>query len=525
MTITRRHFIKQGVGATLATSLLPYLPTAKAAAPSSQLATLAAVALDKARSLGASYADIRINRYHRQALSARDPQAVSTQDEESYGFGVRVLVDGCWGFAASPKVEKDEIARMSAQAVAIARANKVLQDKPIVLVSEPAYVDVWQTPIIKDPFKIPFKQKTELLLEINRQAVAKRQDPYQIYCTSQMFFVKEEKFFANTDGSLIEQTIVRNWPTFTVTAVDTKTGKFQTRDSLTQPMGMGYEYLAEYPLVAEAQQAAEEAMAKHKAKPVTPGKKDLVLAPSNLWLTIHESVGHSTELDRALGYEANYAGTSFATLDKLGKLQFAAPIVNFIGDKTQPRALNTCGYDDDGVKTKQWHIVKDGIFVDYQTTRDQAHLLGRKESHGTSYAESWSHVPFQRMPNVSLLPAESRNPISIDDLIAGVDDGVLIFGRGGYSIDQQRYNFQFSGQLFYEIKGGKRGEMLRNVAYQANTVEFWNACDGIGTREHYELGGSFFDGKGEPSQSNAVSHGCAPARFRRINIINIGKEI
>jgi TldD protein len=255
---------------------------------------------------------------------------------------------------------------------------------------------------------------------------------------------------------------------------------------------------------------------------VEPGSRDLVLHPSNLWLTIHESVGHPTELDRAIGMEANYAGTSFLTPDKRGSFKFGSDIVNLVADKTQDKALATCGFDDEGVPTKRWHLIKDGIFVDYQTTREQAHILGHKESHGCSYAQSWADVPFQRMPNVSLEPG--KKPLTLSQLIADTEDAILIKGRGSYSIDHQRYNFQFGGQTYYEIKNGKIAGMLKDVAYQARTPDFWNSCDAICSAEEYVLGGSFNDGKGEPGQSNAVSHGCPPARFRKINILNTGKS-
>jgi TldD protein len=253
------------------------------------------------------------------------------------------------------------------------------------------------------------------------------------------------------------------------------------------------------------------------APPVTPGKKDLVLLPSHLWLTIHESIGHPTELDRALGYEANYAGTSFLTVDKLGKEKIGSEVVNLYGDRITPKALATIGYDDDGVKATKFPIVSKGIFVGYQTTRDQAHLIGEKESRGCCHADSWSSVPFQRMPNVSLEPG---NPATtVDDLIAGVDDGILIDGNGSFSIDQQRYNFQFGGDAFWEIKGGKRRGMLSRVAYQSRTTDFWQSCDGIAGASYWRIWGAMNDGKGEPGQSNSVSHGCSPARFRNINVI------
>jgi len=278
-------------------------------------------------------------------------------------------------------------------------------------------------------------------------------------------------------------------------------------------------------LVEEAREAAEQAIEKHSAKSVEPGKYDLVLDPSHLFLTIHESVGHPLELDRVLGYEANYAGTSFATLDKWrsGDFQYGSEIVNFVADKNQKDALATVGYDDDGVKTKKWDLVRDGILVNYQATRDQVNIIDQNESHGCCYADSWSSVPFQRMPNVSL--EAGKEDKSVQDIISNTEDGIYIKGRGSYSIDQQRYNFQFGGQLYYEIKNGEITQMLRDVAYQSNTQEFWNTCAELGGPSTYELGGTFFDGKGQPSQVSAVSHGCPTTRFEGVNVINTGRRI
>jgi TldD protein len=311
---------------------------------------------------------------------------------------------------------------------------------------------------------------------------------------------------------------VRSFPSFTVTATDRATGDFQTRGALGGPQQMGYEYLENHDWIGEAEQAGNESVQKLKAKSVEPGKYDLVLHPTHLWLTIHESTGHSTELDRSLGWEANFAGTSFLTPDKAGKFQFGSKIVNIVADRTQPAGLATVGFDDDGVAAQRWHLVKDGVFVDWQTTRDVAAQVGRKTSYGCTHADSWGSVPFPRMPNVSLEPAQEN--VSLDDLIGGVEKGVLIYGNGSFSIDQQRYNFQFGGQVFWEINDGKKGQMLRDVAYQSRTPDFWGACDGLGGRESYMLSGSFTDGKGEPQQVNAVSHGCPPARFREINVLN-----
>jgi len=480
---------------------------------------LAQAALHRARDLGATYAEFRLERIRSESISLRDSVLESAKDDEDLGLAVRVIHDGTWGFASSNVVTKDEIARIAAQAVAIARANRKVNAEAVVLAPVDAYPNaVWNTPVKKNPFDMPIRPKLDLLLQINDEALKVQGASF---VNAFMQFVHEQKYFASSDGSQIEQSLIRSYPSFTVTSVDRASGKFYARRALTTPMGMGYEYVDQYPLLAEAKLAAEEAVAMHKAKPVTAGQKALILHPSNLWLTIHESVGHPTELDRALGYEANYAGTSFLTTDKLGKFEFGSKNVNIVGDKTQDQALATCGYDDDGVKTSRWHIIREGVFVDYQTTREQAHLIGQKASHGCSYADSWSSIPFQRMPNVSLEPGSKD--LSEQDIIAATDDGIYIKGDSSYSIDHQRYNFQFSGQTFWEVKKGKVTTQLRDVAYQSNTPEFWKSCDMLGGKGTYELGGAFNDGKGQPGQSNAVSHGCPIARFARVNVLNTGR--
>jgi TldD protein len=484
------------------------------------LVDLADLALDTARRAGATYADVRIADYRRQNIRTREARVLGVVDAEDRGFGVRVIVKGTWGFAASATVTRDEVVRVARRAVEIAAANSVLQREPVQLAPVPAYVDVWSTPIRKDPFEVPVSQKVDTLLAINAEALKVKGVSF---ADSEMAFAREHKFFASTDGSYIEQSIHRCDPSFTVTSVDRRRGSFQTRESFSDPHGMGYEYVEDYPWLDDARQAGEDAVAKHTARSVEPGVRDLILHPSHLWLTIHESLGHPTELDRALGMEANFAGTSFLTTDKLGRFRVGSEIVNIVADKTAPGSLATCGYDDDGVKTTSWPLIKNGVFVDYQTTREQAHLIGQKASHGASYAQSWSDVPFQRMPNVNLLPGEK--PLSEEQLIADTEDAILIRGRGSYSIDHQRYNFQFGGQTFHEVKKGKVVGMLRDVAYQARTPDFWGSCDTICDKSAYYVGGSFNDGKGEPGQSNAVSHGCATARFRRVNILNTSRKV
>jgi TldD protein len=456
----------------------------------------------------------------------------SVSNAESFGIGVRVILDGTWGFAASYQVTKESAAAVTQRAIAIAKANKAAQRRPVVLAPTRGYADSWRSPIQKDPFAVPIETKVDLLLKVNAEALRVKGASY---CNSWMLFRKEEKHFASTEGSSIDQTLCRSWASFTVTAIDQAKGLFETRTAEAPPMGVGYEHVEQLRLPYLAPKMAEEAVQKLTAKPVEPGRRDLILHPSNLWLTIHESVGHSTELDRALGFEANYAGTSFLTLDKVGRLKFGSPIVNLKADRIIPRGLATCGYDDEGVKTDAWYLVRNGLFVDYQTVREQAAwpeyraarlAAGLPEvtvSHGCGYADGWGSFPFQRMANVHLEPG--TQPLSPDELIADTDDGIYIVGDSSYSIDQQRRNFQFSGQAFYEIKKGKFVGMLKDVAYQAYTQDFWASCDAICDERFFELHGTYYCGKGQPSQSASVSHGSAPARFRNVNILNTGRTL
>jgi TldD protein len=516
MALNRRAFLKTTSLVCGAATLHDWdWQAAAAEAASVDKHSLADLAISQAKKLGATYADIRINRYRNEAIFAREQRVQNVSRTQDFGFGVRVLIKGAWGFAASPVVTAESVRRITSEAVQIARANAEYQRKRIKLVSTPAVSATWKSAFEKDPFEVPTEKKVEFLLGLNEAGMKAKGASF---VNSGLFFQNEQKFYASTDGSRIEQYIIRTVPFFTVTAVNRSAGDFQTRSALAGPRQMGYEYVENYPWLKEAEKAGEEAVAKLKAKPVTPGKYDLILHPSHLWLTIHESVGHSTELDRALLWEADYAGTSFLTPDKTGKLEFGSKICNFYADRTQPHGMATVGYDDESVPAQRWALVKDGIFVDWQTTRDLAPLVGHKRSYGCLHADSWGSVPFPRMPNVSLEPA--KEDVSLDQLLAGVDNGIMISGNGSWSIDQQRYNFQFGGQTFWEIKKGKLGEMLRDVAYQSRTTDFWHACDGLGGESTYELNGAANDGKGEPTQSNAVSHGCPVARFRQINVLN-----
>jgi TldD protein len=544
----RRNFIQYaglGAGALMMPSLLigNNIPVEALLEPGMDVILkkrLADVALNTARSLGASYADARIGRYLNQYVFTREDKVQNVVNTESFGIGIRVIANGTWGFASTTSVNDDGIKKATEQAVAIAKANSKIQKVPVVLAPVESYGEVsWKTPIKKDFKDVPVSDKVDLLLSANAAAMENGAN----FVNSALFMVNEQKYFASTEGSYIDQDVHRIWPTFGVTAIDREAGKFKSRQAMSAPMGMGYEYMDglaseklqgpkglnlyrnSYDIVEDATLAAQQAKERLSAKSVDAGKYDLVLEPNHLGLTIHESVGHPLELDRVLGYEANYAGTSFATLDKWEskKFQYGSDIVNLVADKTQVGSLGAVGYDDEGVKTKQWDLVRNGVLTNYQAIRDQVHMIGQNESHGCCYSQSWNDVQFQRMPNVSLEPGKDK--YSISDMIKDVEKGIYIAGRGSYSIDQQRYNFQFGGTVFYEIKNGEIVGMLDDVAYQSNTQEFWNSCAKICDDSDYRMFGSFFDGKGQPSQISAVSHGSSTTRFNDVNVINTGRTI
>ncbi len=338
---------------------------------------------------------------------------------------------------------------------------------------------------------------------------------------------QEGKFYADSAGTTTTQSRIRVQPRLTATRVDPG-GGFETMRTLALPVGRGWEYLTGglYDWDAELEQLPSLLVEKAKARSVEPGRYDLVIDPSNLWLTIHESVGHATELDRALGYEAAYAGTSFATLDRLGTLQYGSPVMQVTGDRTTPHGLATTGWDDEGVQTQEWDIVRDGVLVGYQLdrrmARQNAAALGVSRSNGCAYADSPAHVPVQRMANVSLRP-DPGGP-STEQLIAGVERGIYVVGDKSWSIDMQRYNFQFTGQRFYEIRGGRLVGQLRDVAYQATTTDFWGSLEAVGGPQTYALGGAFNCGKAQPGQIAAVSHGCPTSLFRGVQVLNTARE-
>ncbi len=543
---SRRDFLKQGSAAlgasALAGSALNAMPglLTTAPAPNDRALTVFAdtaatkevmnAALNAAKMAGASYADVRVSRQRQNFVQTREQQITNIVDTDTIGLGIRTLVDGTWGFAATRVLTTDGAAAAAKESVAIAKASRIARDKAVEWLPSPAFTDVtWKSAYTKDPWDVPIEEKADLLLKANAAALKAKGVKFVF---SGFFFVKDERNYANSDGSFITQDVIRSWPLMQITAVSADFSDFQNRGNVVPPTARGWEFVLSSDLVGNAQKWGEEAAAKLTAKPVDVGRYDLVLDPSNLWLTIHESIAHPTELDRAMGYEANYAGTSFVAPPEkmLGQLKYGPSLLNIQGDRSQPGGLSTIGWDDDGVKPDEFLIIKNGMLNDYQTTREQAPWLRwwyeknnrPVRSHGCSYAQGWDNVQFQRMPNVSLLPGEKD--LKIDDLIAATDRGILIQGDGSFSIDQQRFNAQFGGQTFHEIKGGKVVGVLKDVAYQIRTPDFWNSLDMIGGKSSYSLGGSFFDGKGQPPQVNAVSHGSPPARFRNVNIINTGRK-
>jgi len=529
MSPTRRDFLKAtaATAASLAVCEALDAPAAAAqtlAAPAADplAVELANAALDAARSSGASYADVRIGRYRRQNVATRERQVVSVGDSESYGLGVRALVDGSWGFASSSDMTRRGAQLAALSAIVLAKAARAVRRHRVELAPVTPARGTWITPVRRDPIDVSIEDKIALLLAANEAALKVKGVQF---VSSGVQALREIKTLLTSEGTNVTQTFIRVGPAFSATAVGN--GDFQSFSEALAPRGEGWDYVESLDLPGNAEKWASMAVEKLAAKSVAAGTYDLILEPSNLWLTIHESIGHATELDRAVGEEANYAGTSFVAPPEkvIGQLKYGPPLMNIQADRTQPGSLSRVAWDDEGVPAEQWLLVERGLFKDYQTTREQAgriqKLTGISRSHGCSFAESWSQVQFQRMPNVSLLPGEQD--LSLADIIAATDRGIVIRHDGSWSIDHQRYNFQFSGQAFYEVRGGKIVGMLRDVAYQSDTPYFWNAMDMIGGKSSYWMGGAFNDGKGEPAQINSVSHGCVPARFRNVRVLNTAR--
>lgn len=499
------------------------------------LHALADAALSRALALGSSHADFRLEKVRRSELELRDARTSGAVDTTDSGFAVRVVWDGAWGFASGADLTPEEAVRVAERAVEMARLAASVQragsrhgggdGERVELAGEPAHGErEWISAYVTDPFEVPDGEKTALLARWSRRLLAA---PGITHVDAGVRAVRECKFYADTVGTVTTQQRVRIQPLLTAVALD-GAGGFDTMRTLAPPTARGWEYLAGASLgtgwdwEAELERMPGLLAEKLRAPTVQPGAYDLVVDPSNLWLTLHESVGHATELDRALGYEAAYAGTSFATPDLLGTLRYGSEAMRVTGDRTAPHGLATTGYDDEGVAAQSWDLVRDGVLVGYQLDRRTARLAGDGRSNGCAFADSPSHAPMQRMANVSLAPAPDGP--STEELIGGVERGIYVVGDRSWSIDQQRFNFQFTAQRFFRIEHGRLAGQLRDVAYQATTTDFWGALEAVGGPGTYVSGGSFVCGKGQPGQLAAVSHGCPSALFRRVNVLNTARE-
>ena len=484
---------------------------------------LADVALSRARELGAEHADFRLERIRDASLRVHDGELEGALDSEQTGMAVRVVRDGTWGFAAGVDLTPEAAARMAERAVEVARASQPITAERVELADEPVYADaVWQSAYDVNPFDVAETDRTTLLVGWSAGLMAS--DGVD-HADAMAHTAQESKYYADLAGTSTTQQRVRIHAAVTVVGVDPTTGAFETMRTVAPPAGRGWEYLTGaggWDWDGELATLPDLLAEKMSAPSVDAGTYDLVIDPSNLWLTIHESIGHATELDRALGYEAAYAGTSFATFDRLNKLTYGSPIMHVTADRNVVHGLASVGYDDEGVAAQSWDLVRDGILVGYQIDRRMAELMGLGRSNGCAYADSPYHVPIQRMANVSLQPGPDGP--STQGLIGAVDEGIYIIGDKSWSIDMQRYNFQFTGQRFYQIKNGKLAGQLRDVAYQATTTDFWGSMEAVGGPSTYVLGGAFNCGKGQPGQVAAVSHGCPSALFHQVKILNTSSE-
>jgi len=489
------------------------------------LAALADAALEAARAAGADYADLRVHRLVQQSIRLRDGRVEAVTDSTDLGFAVRVIVDGTWGFASHADLSPATAVQVARRAVTVATSLRAMNREHVRLADEPVYRDAhWVSDYAIDPFEVPTPEKVALLQNYSeRLSAADGVD----HVEANVLQVKEQTYYADTAGTSITQQRVRMHPQFEAITVDASAGVFETMRTVAAPAGRGWEYLTGadgvWDWTGELARIPEWLAEKVKAPTVTPGPTDLVIDPTNLWLTIHESIGHATEYDRAIGYEAAYAGTSFATPDQLGTLRYGSPIMHVTGDRTQQYGLASVGYDDEGVAGQRWDLVREGVLVGYQLDRVFAPRLGLERSNGCSYADSAHHVPIQRMANVSLQPDPVRDT-STSELISRVENGIYIVGDKSWSIDMQRYNFQFTGQRFFRIRNGSLAGQLRDVAYQATTTDFWGSMEAVGGPSTWVLGGAFNCGKAQPGQVAAVSHGCPSALVRGVNILNTRSE-
>jgi len=485
---------------------------------------MAEAALTRTQDFHVSHADFRFERLRSQDVRVRDGRLQGASDAEQVGFAVRVVLDGAWGFASGVVLGTQSAVAVAETAVRTAQVAAAMTSRRVELAPEPSYDDVtWVSSYDVDPMTVPLEDKVALLAGWSGRLLAA--DGVE-HSTAVVRQVVENKFYADLAGTMTTQQRVRLEPEVEAHGTDERSGIFDSMRTIAPPVGRGWEYLVDgYDWDSELDELPGLLAEKLRAPSVEAGRYDLVVHPSNLWLTIHESIGHATELDRALGYEANYAGTSFATVDKLNSLQYGSPVMNVTGDRTVRHGLATVGYDDEGVAAQEWDIIKDGVLVGYQLDRSMAQMmpdLNGGRSNGCAYADSPGHIPIQRMANVSLQPA-ADGP-GTDELIRRVEDGIYVVGDKSWSIDMQRYNFQFTGQRFYRIRNGRLDGQLRDVAYQATTTDFWGSMEAVGGPDTWQLGGAFNCGKAQPGQVASVSHGCPTSLFRDVNVLNTAAE-
>ncbi|MCG2726393.1 MAG: TldD/PmbA family protein [Elusimicrobia bacterium] len=470
-------------------------------------------AIEIAGKYNVDFGDIRIIKEKKQDLSVKNGEIGDFDNSITLGFGIRILLNGSWGFASSNIMSIKEIERTTLLAINIAKASSLLKEKKVKLAKEPIYKDIWQTPFIIDPFEVPIDDKFSLLFKIDSVL---RKKPEIKSAVSSMTFIREHQYHMTTEGSYIEQMLLSSGAGYTATAVSNNEVQVRSYPSTHggQTLSMGYELIESLKLLENAERTRDEAIALLKAPQCPQGELDLIIGGNQLALQIHESVGHATELDRVLGYEESYAGSSFATMEKLGKFHYGSNIVNLVADATVPGGLATAGYDDDGVKAQRWDIVKNGILSGYMTNREFAHRIRETRSKGANRADGYNNIPITRICNLSLMPGKYE----FDDLIKEIKTGVLMENNKSWSIDQKRLNFQFGCEIGWLIKNGKIKSIIKNPVYQGITPNFWNSCDGICNGKYWKLWGVSNCGKGQPSQRAMMSHGNSPSRFRKVTM-------
>ena len=471
------------------------------------------LAMEKAVSLGADYADIRIQKTSRQGLYVENYSIKESNNDVIHGYGIRVLKDGAWGFAHSNQFNQEAVIKTVLRAFEIAKLSSLVRNgSGIKLANEKSYIATYRTPVKKDPFLIPLKEKTDLFLEINHRMLNLAEVKKAV---SYFSAVKDEKLFASTLGSRLDISTTYINPMLTAYAMTPEDTQSRTFDE--GGRSVGWEWMDELDLLTRSRYIAEEAVMKvHADELKGEARRSLILDPNHLGLTMHESVGHPTELDRVLGWEADFAGISFATPEKLKNYKYGSDIVNFVGDNTLESGLATAGFDDDGVPGQKWYIIKNGVLNEYGTTRDTAPFIGLDYSRGCSRATYYYDQPINRIPNLYMLPGEKD--LSPAQLISDTDDGIYIQGRGSFSIDQHRVNFQFGGDFFWEVKNGKLIRPLKKVLYRSCNPEFWNSCDAICDKRYWQPFGVVNCGKGQPGQTARMTHGASTARFRGIKV-------